>query len=211
LDQVEKLSRRAEAWVAGAALEAVAELDWAGRREGLLERIRDDQEAHVDSISMLFVKRNDFAPVGELVSRAAKGNDKAYDALVLLNAFRKPEPYARAARGTMNHYSYDTTDSPHQAARNLASESGIPVVVEIAPPPFPKASFESAFGEAVERDGSSGGMSGGGSGGRWSFFDVAANYFRKDLVPIVEDDVVKIVSREQALKFWSSWAETLKK
>lgn len=197
LEAVERHSQGSDARLAKEAIAALAELDWAGRRAGLLQRLDDP---HGTEIALLFARRNDPAPIPALVSNGG------YDALVALNAFRKPGAYERAARPSLRGLGVSSFESQVERARDLSRETGFRIDLEIALPPFPRASFEDAFGSG--RWGRFGSAGGGGryGGGDYSLLDKAAAYFGKEHLPIVEDDAVRIVPQEEALRFWRDWA-----
>lgn len=214
--ELQILSRHSDSRLRRDALVALAELDWPGQRAKLLDRLRKRAEGSLKEIAPLFAARNDDEPIPLILERIAEKEDAAYDALVALNAFRKPEAYAQAAAPSQKKIWRSSSVALRDTARSLGREAKIPFRVEIPVPPAPRASFNDAFREAprdiyevavVRRSGGGGSYSGSwGPIPQYSVLDQIREALGMGNVPILEGDSVRIVTTDQARAFWRAWA-----
>jgi HEAT repeat protein len=203
--ELELLSRRREEKLRREALEALAELDWTGAREKLLARL----EGAVPEIGPLFGLRNDDAALPILLRRASEEGDGGYEALVALNSYRKPSAFGRAAAPSFRGIGTVFGDSLEQKARRLSREAGVELRVEVPPPPPPRASYQAAFDSStfhssVPFKGGGGGRYSGG--GEYSLLQKIRVGLGAQVVPLVEDDGIRLLRREGAVRFWKDWA-----
>lgn len=199
LDAIEVLSRRPESRVRVKALAALAELDWSGRRASLLGRMRKGEQ----EVAPLFVARRDEEALALLLDRIREDGDAGWEALILLNGYRMPEPFTAASR-SVRGISHESGLSARQRARRLTREVGIEFLVDV-PRRLTRISFEDYFDGGRSRITSirSGGY--GGTGDHTLIEKISAA-FGTSYVPIFEERAVRIVTREAAVQFWTQWA-----
>lgn len=207
LDRVEILSRCPRDWLRREALETLAELDWERRRVSLLDRLRRRDVGALTEIAPLFTARNDEAALSLLLGLSGEDGETGYEAMVALNGYRKPEATKLARAPTHSGIGTIIGRSLRQKAARLSERTGCAIRVELPPAPAPRASFERAFA-GRSRSGGGGGRYGfRRSSGRYSLLQKMKVGLGTKVVPIVDDDVVRLLPREKAVDFWKTWAE----
>jgi hypothetical protein len=211
MDEVERLSASSDPPLKREALATLVELDWAGRRAKLFGRLKAGEAGLLPDAAPLFAAKGDGEALRFVLDEAAKGGKEGYEALTALNGWRNPTATLRAVELKYSGIGTVRGATPLAKAKLLAEEVG-PIRLEGVPePPGPRVQFPKGFG--AESDGSGEGamsraMSGGfwKGGGRWSTLDKIRTGLGDDLVPIVEDDVIRLLPHASAVAFWRAWA-----